>query len=129
MAFLYTLTPMPSSKATSRSTSTPCASPHANCGASKPRRAIQYTSTYGMTTLSQPKSVPDSASLAALPRLPRDEGGPVFAEPWQAFALAVKLSDQGHFTCKEWAAALAGELKRAADRGRPGDRAHYYDHC
>ncbi len=38
--------------------------------------------------------------LAALPRLPRDEAGPVFAEPWQAqaFALAVKLSEQGHFT-------------------------------
>ena len=45
--------------------------------------------------------------LAALPPLPRDEGGPVFAEPWQAqaFALAVRLSAQGHFTWKEWAAA------------------------
>jgi hypothetical protein len=31
--------------------------------------------------------------LAALPHLPRDPGGPVFPEPWQAqaFALAVKL--------------------------------------
>ena len=38
--------------------------------------------------------------LSALPRLPRDEGGPVFAEPWQAtaFALAVQLSAEGHFT-------------------------------
>ena len=46
-------------------------------------------------------------------RLPRDEGGPVFNEPWeaQAFALAVKLSEQGYFTWKEWAAALAEELK------------------
>ena len=40
--------------------------------------------------------------LQALPRLPRDEGEPVFAEAWQAqaFALAVKLSEQGHFTWK-----------------------------
>jgi nitrile hydratase accessory protein len=54
----------------------------------------------------------------------------VFAEPWQAqaFALAVKLSEQGHFTWKEWAAALAEELKAAADRGEPDDGTHYYDH-
>ena len=83
-----------------------------------------------MTTLSQPKSTPDPESLAALPRLPRDEGGPVFAEPWQAqaFALAVKLSEHGHFTWKEWAAALAEELKAAADRGEPDDGSHYYEH-
>ena len=71
-----------------------------------------------------------SKNLAALPQLPRDEGGPVFAEPWQAqaFALAVKLSDQGHFTWKEWAAALADELKSAADRGEPDDGSNYYEH-
>jgi nitrile hydratase accessory protein len=68
--------------------------------------------------------------LADLPRLPRDEGGPVFAEPWQAqaFALAVKLSEQGHFTWKEWAATLADELKAAADRGEPDDGSRYYEH-
>jgi nitrile hydratase accessory protein len=55
---------------------------------------------------------------------------PVFAEPWQAqaFALAVKLSEQGHFTWKEWAAALAAELKDTADRGEPDDGSRYYDH-
>jgi nitrile hydratase accessory protein len=65
-----------------------------------------------------------------MPRLPRDEGGAVFAEPWQAqaFALAVKLSEQGHFTWKEWAAALADELKAATDRGEPDDGTHYYEH-
>ncbi len=65
-----------------------------------------------------------------LPRLPRDADGPVFAEPWQAqaFALAVKLSEQGYFTWKEWAAALAKELKSAADRGEPDDGSHYYEH-
>ena len=54
----------------------------------------------------------------------------MFAEPWeaQAFALAVKLSEQGHFTWKEWAAALADELKTAADRGESDDGSGYYHH-
>jgi nitrile hydratase accessory protein len=68
--------------------------------------------------------------MTALTSLPRDAEGPVFEEPWQAqaFALAVKLSEQGHFTWKEWAAALAAELKLAADRGEPDDGTHYYNH-
>ena len=68
--------------------------------------------------------------LSHLPRLPRDEGGPVFAEPWQAqaFAMAVRLSAQGHFTWKEWAAALAEELAAAAARGEPDDGSRYYEH-
>jgi nitrile hydratase accessory protein len=83
-----------------------------------------------MTTLNQPNLIPQPVNLAALPDLPRDEGGPVFAEPWQAqaFALAVRLSAQGHFTWKEWAAALANELKAAADRGEPDDGSRYYQH-
>ena len=54
----------------------------------------------------------------------------MFAEPWeaQAFALAVKLSEQGYFTWKEWAAALAEELKAAAGRGEPDDGSQYYRH-
>jgi cobaltochelatase CobN len=69
--------------------------------------------------------------LTDLPRLPRDEDGPVFAEPWQAqaFALAVRLSAQGYFTWKEWAAALAAELARASERGEADDDgSEYYDH-
>lgn len=83
-----------------------------------------------MTTLTQPDPTHASDNLAALPRLPCDEGGPVFAEPWQAqaFALAVKLSEQGHFTWKEWAAALAQELKSAAERGEADDGSRYYEH-
>ena len=81
------------------------------------------TSTCGTTTLSGP-------NLAALPRLPHDPGGPVFAEPWeaQAFALAVRLSEQGYFTWTEWAAALAQELRAAAGRGEPDDGSRYYHH-
>jgi len=71
-------------------------------------------------------STPDLTLL----RLPRDESEPVFAEPWeaQAFALAVKLSEQGHFTWKEWATALADEFKAAEDRGQPDNGTGYYRH-
>ncbi len=80
-----------------------------------------------MTTLTLPDSLPLLENLSALPR---DAGGPVFAEPWQAqaFALAVKLSEQGHFTWKEWAATFAEELKAAANRGEPDDGSRYYQH-
>ncbi len=83
-----------------------------------------------MTTLTQLDPIREPQILADLLQLPRDAGGQVFAEPWQAqaFALAVKLSEQGHFTWKEWAAALAAELKVAADRGERDDGSHYYDH-
>ena len=72
----------------------------------------------------------ESGLLEDLPLLPQDDEGPVFAEPWQAqaFALAVKLSEAGHFTWKEWAAALASELKAAEERGEPDDGTHYYNH-
>jgi nitrile hydratase accessory protein len=53
---------------------------------------------------------------------------PVFAEPWeaQAFALAVTLSERGHFSWKEWAATLADELKAATNRGEIDDGSRYY---
>jgi nitrile hydratase accessory protein len=88
------------------------------------------TSICGTTILSRPDAIRDAQRLAALPPLPRDRGEPVFAEPWQAqaFALAVSLSDQGHFTWKEWAGELAHTLKAAADRGEPDDGSRYYDH-
>jgi nitrile hydratase accessory protein len=76
------------------------------------------------------KTLDSKPEWATLPSLPRDEGGPIFAEPWQAqaFALAVQLSAQGYFTWKEWSAALAEELKAAAQRGEPDDGSHYYEH-
>jgi nitrile hydratase accessory protein len=74
--------------------------------------------------------MPDADSGASLLRVPRDQGGPVFEEPWQAqaFALAVKLAEQGRFTWQEWADALAAELKAAELRGEPDDGTHYYEH-
>lgn len=82
-----------------------------------------------MTTSSAPDARRQAERLAAIP-LPRDDGGPVFAEPWQAqaFAMAVTLSERGHFTWTEWAATLADELRAAADRGEPDDGTRYYEH-
>ena len=71
-----------------------------------------------------------AGELQQLPGLPANEQGPLFAEAWQAsaFALAVSLSHQGHFTWKEWAGALGEELKASAARGEPTDGSRYY-HC
>lgn len=77
--------------------------------------------------MTAPNSILEPEHLEALPQ---DERELVFAEPWQAqaFALAVKLSEHGHFTWKEWAAALTNELKTAATRGELDDGSRYYDH-
>jgi nitrile hydratase accessory protein len=89
-------------------------------------------SIFGMIILKARDSLTtvDPALTKALPRLPRDDDGPVFAEPWQAsaFALAVSLSKRGHFTWSEWADTLGEELKASAARGEPDDGSHYY-HC
>ena len=54
----------------------------------------------------------------------------MFAEPWQAQALAmtVALAEQGRFSWGEWTEALAEELRSAARRGEPDDGSHYYHH-
>lgn len=68
-----------------------------------------------------------AADPLSLPHLPRDDGGPVFAEPWQAqaFALVLQLHAQGVFTWPAWAAALSDRLKAA---GANDDPTHYYVH-
>jgi nitrile hydratase accessory protein len=66
-----------------------------------------------------------------LPALPRDDAGaPVFQAPWeaQAFAMAVRLHEAGHFTWPEWAERLAGEIKRAQMAGDPDRGDTYYRH-
>jgi nitrile hydratase accessory protein len=67
---------------------------------------------------------------AALPSLPRDEGGPVFREPWeaQAFAMTLALYRCSLFSWPEWAATLAAEIKRAQLGGDPDTGDTYYRH-
>ena len=78
-----------------------------------------------MTILKQSKFAREAEGVV-LARSSASEG-PVFAEPWeaQAFALAVKLSEHGHFTWQEWAATLADELE-AANYAKNDDGSHYY---
>ena len=70
------------------------------------------------------------AAAAGMPGIPRDGGGPVFREPWeaQAFVLAVALNARGLFTWTEWAAALGEEIKRAQAAGDPDLGNTYYRH-
>ena len=68
--------------------------------------------------------------LTDLPRIPRDDGGPVFRAPWeaQAFAMALALHERGVFTWREWAAALAAEIRSAQAAGDPDLGTTYYRH-
>ncbi|MFV0259179.1 MAG: nitrile hydratase accessory protein [Acidimicrobiales bacterium] len=65
-----------------------------------------------------------------LPGQPERGGEPVFAAPWeaQAFAMVVRLHEQGLFTWAEWAAALAREIADARRAGEPDTGATYYHH-
>lgn len=80
-------------------------------------------------------SRPDSDSAkactdGALQPIRRAEGEPLFAEPWeaQALALAVALQRAGAFTANEWAEALGAAIKRAQAAGDPDDGSTYYQH-
>lgn len=68
---------------------------------------------------------PALPNLGAVPGLPKDEEGVVFAAPWEAkaFALVVHLYQQGRFEWQEWVDALSGEV--AADRERTPHRPYY----
>lgn len=69
-------------------------------------------------------------ALDAVPGIPRDDEGPVFREPWeaQAFAMTLRLYQQGLFTWPEWAGALTAEIKRAQAAGDPDMGETYYLH-
>lgn len=66
----------------------------------------------------------------AVPSIPRNAEGPVFAAPWQAeaFALALQLHERGLFTWTEWAATLGEEIKKAQAAGDPDTGETYYHH-
>ena len=71
---------------------------------------------------------------SSVPTLPNDPSAsdeePVFAEPWeaQAFALVLRLSEQGLFQWSEWSAALATEIRHARETGDQdlGDSYYHY---
>lgn len=71
-----------------------------------------------------------TADLSALPRLPRDDDGPVFREPWEAhaFAMALALHERGLYTWPEWAAALAAQIESAQAHGDADLGDTYYRH-
>lgn len=69
-------------------------------------------------------------AAASVPGVPHDASGPVFREPWeaQAFAMTLALHERGLFSWKEWADALAIEIRRAQARGDPDTGETYYQH-
>ncbi|WP_205470554.1 nitrile hydratase accessory protein [Breoghania sp. L-A4] len=75
-------------------------------------------------------NVLDRTALEAIPSIPRDADGPVFAEPWQAkaFAMALRLHEQGVFTWSEWAETLSATIAHAQAGGDPDAGNTYYLH-
>lgn len=71
-----------------------------------------------------------SDQLSALPMLPRDAEGPVFAEPWQAqaFAMTLTLHQAKCFTWQEWADALSHAIAAARKAGDADLGDTYYLH-
>ena len=71
-----------------------------------------------------------SSDVAPLPGQPIADGEPVFRAPWeaQAFAMTVRLHEQGLFTWERWAATLAAEIARAQSDGDPDLGDTYYHH-
>lgn len=64
----------------------------------------------------------------AAPQLERQDGEPLFAEPWQAQALAIadSLVVAGRFTSAEWSETLGAEVRSAAGDGEPDTQGTYY---
>lgn len=89
--------------------------------------APAFTSS-GVTSAAVSPELP--ALLEALPDMPRDGGGPVFAAPWQAaaFAMTLALHERGVFTWSEWAAILADAIRDAQAQGDPDRGDTYYTH-
>ena len=69
-------------------------------------------------------------SADAVPGLPRDADGPVFAEPWeaQAFALAVALNERGLFTGRSGRRRSRARSSAPAPPATPTPATTYYRH-
>ena len=68
--------------------------------------------------------------LRALPKdlaIPRDAGGPVFVEPWEARAIAVivDMSARGLFSWAEFQMRLVAEIRESEGQGV--SRAYYFN--
>jgi nitrile hydratase accessory protein len=65
----------------------------------------------------------------AIGPLRRQDGGPLFEEPWQAEVLAIAdtLSRSGAFTPAQWSTALGQALRQAEHAGAPDDAGTYYE--
>ncbi len=66
----------------------------------------------------------------AVPGLPCDAQGPVFAQPWQAqaFAMTLALHERGVFSWTEWASYLSRAIGDAQKAGDPDHGDTYYQH-
>ena len=75
-------------------------------------------------------SGPARVAGAAVPGLPCDAEGPVFAVPWQAqaFAITVALHERGLFEWTEWAERLSRAIRDAQAEGDPDLGDTYYRH-
>ena len=64
------------------------------------------------------------------PDWPGSNGEPVFSEPWQAhaFAMVLRLHEQGLFSWSEWASALAVQIGAAQTRDEADLGDTYYRH-
>lgn len=67
--------------------------------------------------------VPD---FKATTGLPQDAEGPVFDAPWEAaaFAMAVKLCEDGHFTWPEWVECYSAHIRAHEEKSL---HVHYYE--
>ena len=70
----------------------------------------------------------DEAGLNALKPLASVDGEPVFAEAWQAEALAIAdtLVQNGLFSANDWSTALGEALRQAEVEGESDDQETYY---
>jgi nitrile hydratase accessory protein len=72
--------------------------------------------------------MPDLSMLVARPG--GDADGPAFREPWEThtFAMALSLHERGVFTWREWADALAAQIRAAQAEGDADLGDTYYRH-
>jgi nitrile hydratase accessory protein len=72
-----------------------------------------------------------NSHLDQLPGLPQNEGGPLFAEPWQltAFGIVLALHRNGYFQWREWVNYISEEIELGKTYGLdPEDHNGIYYH-